>query len=174
MSRPVRRRNWVAVVSTHGCMCMLFLIFSFAGCGGFCGQAKTNMIVVGQLVASEPPAFTAYGTITVRTYNEGVDEDTGHGNSKGDLSEAPDEDGHFRIAVWSRDSGQVCDGRIIREAEFPPPDRLTVVVPRDGCGPAYIEIELNEATVVDPSVPDGVIELTEPIVVPCAVRLKRQ
>ncbi len=49
--------------------------------------------------------------------------------------------------------------------EFPRPDRVEIIVVRDGCEQAFL-IDINEDTVVDMDFPDDVIELKDPILVP--------
>jgi hypothetical protein len=51
--------------------------------------------------------------------------------------------------------------------QFVRPDRIELIVVRDGCEQTFM-IEINEDTVVDPSFQDDVTELIEPILVdPC-------
>lgn len=48
---------------------------------------------------------------------------------------------------------------------FPRPDRIVIIVVRGGCEQRFM-IDINADTVVDPTAPDDVLELKEPILVP--------
>ncbi|MCH7884392.1 MAG: hypothetical protein IIC01_03995 [Planctomycetes bacterium] len=75
------------------------------------------------------------------------------------------EDGSFQLGFVV--IGGTCQGFLgnATPPEFPRPDRVEIIVARDGCEQSFL-IDVNEDTVVDLSFPDDVIELKDPILVP--------
>jgi len=69
----------------------------------------------------------------------------------------------------SNDFGGVCGNppftRTTGVSQYPPPDQIVVMVEREACEQEFT-IDLNENTVVDLDFPAGVIELTDPILLP--------
>ena len=47
---------------------------------------------------------------------------------------------------------------------YPVPDQIEIIVVRDGCTQSFV-IEINDETVIDPTFPNDIIELAEPILV---------
>ncbi len=76
-------------------------------------------------------------------------------------------DGSFQI---TSDRSTVCITVLGATVSIPLPvvDRLEVVVLREGCESRF-SFDVNESNIVDPSAPDGLLELKDPILVPPCV-----
>ncbi len=140
------------------------------GCGP-CGITfPPNRIVRGTVVDAETLEPLDTVLVSVGTVTDG--ENTGAGGARRGGSVEIASDGSFEMMIEFFDSGSVCgfllDNSVILSdttPDFPAPDKILVIVERDGCE-QRIDIEMNEDTVVDLNFPDGVIELIDPILVP--------
>jgi hypothetical protein len=138
----------VCTNGVHGCI--------LADCINF-------LFVRGKLIDAETLEGISGAAIGGRAFTGGVETDfvsaiIFDGSPNGPLSS---ENGAFQ-AEFSTGLGP-CPA-----PEFPRPDRVEIIVVRDGCEQSFF-IDINANTVVDPTAPDDVIELKDPILVPPCV-----
>jgi len=161
-------RNW-KLFSGFALIGVLSLALSVHGCVP-CGIFKRSLYLESQLLDEETGDAISDAAVGGFLYTGG--EATSYrdplGATEGDML-PPDEDGRFRLRFFAPEFSEVCGTGPFAPAgydpPFPTPDRLELIVVRDGCE-KRVTIELNEDTVVDMSFPDNVLELKEPILVP--------
>jgi len=159
----VQRRHKTILRRVSCAMAVLGL--SFLACtswihGCIYADCLNTLIVRGRLIDAQSLDAIAGAAIGGRAFTGGVETDfipaiIFDGSPNLPLSS---EDGDFE-QYFSTPLGS-CPA-----PEFPRPDRLEIIVVRDDCEQSFF-IDINAETVVDPTAPDDVLELREPILVP--------
>jgi hypothetical protein len=151
--------------------CAAAIVFSLAiqgspGCIPSClfGDAYGTLFVIGRLRTPETDSPPAGGTVSVRTFTASSEtaraEAVVFGEQPTPGLPAPRKEGEFVAPLSTADLGPAC-----RPPTFPRPDRVEVIIVRDGCEQSFF-IDINADTVVDLTFPDDIIELKNPILVP--------
>ena len=129
-----------------------------------CAHDIRVLYVYGKILDSQTSEGATDAAVGGRTFTDGEQTDyVGPFIYDGSPTfPPPQEDGTFEVAFTRR--SQFCQDFV---TEFPPPDRIEIIVVRGDCEQTF-SIDINEGTVVDLDFPGDVLELNDPILVgPC-------
>jgi len=139
------------------------------GCAFCLGDTRGELFVTGQLIDATTNAPFAPARIigTIRRKGEQTGREAAILDDRPNLPIRVDDIGDF-LLIFSTDLVPVCGpvfGPRYPPPVFPRPDQIELVVTLEGCEQTVV-IDINEATVVDPTAPDDVLEFRNPISVP--------
>jgi len=162
-----RNRKLLSGLALTGVLALALGVHGCVPCAAF----KRSLYLESQLLDEETGDAISDAAVGGFLYTGG--EATSYRDPLGATGEGdmlpPDEDGRFRLRFFAPEFSEVCGTGPFAPAgydpPFPTPDRLELIVVRNGCEQRFT-IDLNKDTVVDMTFPDNVLELKDAILVP--------